>query len=180
MALAGASLLVPYQGSGEEPPEIESLLSAGEKALEGGDLKEALNHFNLALELDRKRAKTWNYLGGIHFRRGDYSKALLHFKQALTIDPRDARASNNIGSAYEHLGNYGSAEEYYLKAIGIEESYPVPYRNLGILYVSRMNKPDLARSFWTRYLALVPGGADADVIREKLQNLKAPDDDSTE
>jgi tetratricopeptide (TPR) repeat protein len=166
--------LPPFPAAAEpEEPSIETLWERGEAALEEGDAEGAMGEFSDALERDRKQPRSWNYLGGVHFGRGEYGQALLYFKQAYLLNPQDVRACNNIATAYEHLGRYGKAEGYYLQAIEIDERYPVPYRNLGILYARHLQRPDQARLYWDKFLSLVPVGADSDAVREELERLDA-------
>lgn len=162
----------PFPAAAEpQEPSIETLWERGEEALREGDTEGAMEDFSDALERDRKQPRTWNYLGGVHFGKGEYDQALLYFKQAYLLNPRDVRACNNIGTAYQHLGRHGKAETYYLQAIEIDERYPVPYRNLGILYARHLQRPDQARLYWEKFLSLVPVGADSDAVREELEQL---------
>lgn len=162
--------LIPAPSEGAEMT-AEELLEVGEQAFTRGDTETALRVFTDALELDRDQPRTWNFIGGAYFRRGDYSRALLHFKQAFLLDPDDARACNNIATAYEHLGRPRKAEAFYLKAIEIDGRYPVPYRNLGVLYADHLDLPDRARDYWERFLAMVPAGTESDAVREELGKL---------
>jgi Flp pilus assembly protein TadD len=171
MLIGLAPPLIPAPAEEGVEREAGDLLELGEKAFTRGDTETALRAFTDALELDRDHPRTWNFLGGAYFRRGDYSQALLHFKQALLLDPDDARACNNIATAYEHLGRPRRAEVFYLKAIEIDGRYPVPYRNLGVLYADRLDLPDRARDYWEKFLNLVPSGAESDAVREELEKL---------
>ena len=73
-----------------------------------------------------------------------------------------------IATAYEHLGRPRRAEVFYLKAIEIDGRYPVPYRNLGVLYADRLDLPDRARDYWEKFLNLVPSGAESDAVLMKF------------
>jgi Flp pilus assembly protein TadD len=155
----------------EASAELEALWLQGETLVSEGNVDEALEVFSRALEADRDQPRSWNYIGGIHFLRGDYMKALLDFRQAFELDPRDARACNNIATAYEHLGRFEEAETYYLRAMEIDDAYPVPYRNLGILYAEHLGRPKMARTYWEKFLKLVPLGPGSDDIRQALDEL---------
>ncbi len=152
---------------------IEELWTRGETALKAGDLDEALRLFGAALSADERRARSWNYLGGVHFAQGDLARALQDFGRALELDPRDVRACNNLGTTLERLGDYARAEEAYLRAAQIDPSYAVTQRNLGIIQAQRLGNPDAARRAWQRYLELAPAGAYADEIRRELAVLDA-------
>ncbi len=158
-----------------EPATLQELWQAGELAFESNDVETALRHFNQALEMDPDQPRTWNYLGGVHFVKGDYLKSLLHFKQAYSLNPGDARACNNIGTAYEHLDQFDKAEQFYLRAIEIDGGYAVPYRNLGVLYAEHLKRPNMAKTYWKRFIELSPSGPDAQAVKEALQKLTGAD-----
>lgn len=150
---------------------IEELWRRGEEALLHNDLDGALQAFNEALSRDEGRARSWNYVGGVHFGRGDWSKALLAFQKALALDSRDVRVCNNVGTVYERLGQFARAEEHYLRATVIAPAYPTSHRNLGVLYATRLGRPDEARRAWQRYLELSPQGPGAAEVRRELERL---------
>jgi tetratricopeptide (TPR) repeat protein len=162
----------PHPASSGSEADLETLWREGEEAFSRGDLESALESFAAAREKDRDQARTWNYLGGIHFERKDYDKALLHFRHSLSLDPGDPRVYNNIGTAYERLGQLRQAEEYYLKAIETDPDYASSHRNLGVLYDRRLDHPELARRHWEQYLLLVPAGPETHEIREALEKLR--------
>jgi tetratricopeptide (TPR) repeat protein len=181
-ALAAAWLLcalalTPAAVRGEEPAPgaaaIESLWSRGEAAFKAGDLDAALRLFDAALALDQGRARSWNYVGGVHFAQGDLTRALAAFRRALELDPRDVRACNNLGTALERLGDYAGARRAYEQAVLVDPAYPITQRNLGILESRQPGNPDAARRAWERYLELAPGGAYAAEVRRELDALKA-------
>ncbi len=104
----------PHPASFGSEADLKTLWREGEEAFSRGDLESALASFAAAQEKDQDQARTWNYLGGIHFELKDYYKALQYFKHSLSLDPGDPRVYNNIGTACEHLGQLRQAEEYYL------------------------------------------------------------------
>ena len=153
------------------PGSIEELWSRGEAAFKDGSLDQALRLFETALASDERRARSWNYVGGVHFAQGDFSRALADFRKALELDPGDVRACNNLGTALERLGDYAGAAEAYGRAVLVEPSYPVTQRNLGVLQSRRLGNPAAARRAWQRYLELAPTGAYADEVRGELALL---------
>ena len=160
-----------------EPPaaagSIEDLWSRGESAFKAGDLDNALLLFGAALAEDQSRARSWNYVGGVHFAQGDLSRALQEFRTALDLDPNDVRACNNLGTTLERLGDYAGAGEAYGRAVLVDPAYPVTQRNIGILQSRRLGNPEAARRAWERYLELAPAGAYAEDVRRELSSLPA-------
>jgi tetratricopeptide (TPR) repeat protein len=157
------------EGKGEA---LQRLWEEGQRLYGEGDVAAAEETFQRALELDPDQPRTWNYLGGIHFRQKDFAAALQHFKQALMLSPGDARACNNIATSYDHLGKHEKAKEFYLRTIRIDPEYPLPYRNLGVLYATHLGRPELAVRFWNRFLELVPSGPEADAVRKEIEELE--------
>ncbi len=157
---------------GEEPlpatGSIESLWMLGDAAFKAGDLDQALRQFDTALARDQTRARSWNYVGGVHFAQGNYARALEEFRRALQLDPRDVRACNNFGTALERLGDYAGARRAYEQAVLIDPSYALTQRNLGILESRPPGNPQAARRAWERYLQLAPDGPHAEEIRREL------------
>jgi tetratricopeptide (TPR) repeat protein len=156
------------------PGSIEELWARGEAAFKAGNLDEAQRLFATALASDERRARSWNYVGGVLFAQGDFPRALEHFRRALELDPGDVRACNNLGTALERLGDYAGAEEAYGRAVLVDPSYPTTQRNLGILHSRRQGDPAAARSAWRHYLELAPNGPYADEVRAALDALAAP------
>jgi tetratricopeptide (TPR) repeat protein len=150
---------------------IEQFWERGTSAFESGNLREALRLFNAALAKDESRARSWNYVGGVHFAMGDLLQAHQFFQRALVLDPRDVRACNNLGTALERLGEYAQAESAYQRAALIDPAYPLTQRNLGLLYSRRLGNPEAARRAWLRYLELAPTGAHAEEVRGELDAL---------
>lgn len=151
----------------------EQLWVRGEAAFRAGDLGEAARLFDAALASDRNSARSWNYVGGVHFAQGDYTRALQEFRRALELDPNDVRARNNLGTALERLGDYALAEAAYLQAARVDPAYALTLRNLGILQARRLGQPEAARASWRRFLELMPSGPYADEIRAELAALEA-------
>ena len=155
-------------------PSIEDLWVRGERAYHDGDLDGALRLLESALARDERRARSWNYVGGVHFARGDLVRAREHFRTAHELDPRDVRASNNLATVHERLGDYARAEELYQQAALLQPSYAETFRNLGVLYARRLGRPDAARRAWERYLELAPPGPAAEAVRRELEALPPP------
>jgi Flp pilus assembly protein TadD len=163
---------------GEEA--LRLLWEEGQRLYGEGDVAAAEETFQRALLLDRDQPRTWNYLGGIFFRKGDFDSALQHFKQALLLNPGDARACNNIATTYDHLEEHEKAKAFYIRTIKIDWKYPLPYRNLGVLYATHLRKPELARRFWNRFLKLVPSGPEAEAVRRELEELEKRESEAGE
>lgn len=98
-----------------------------------GNYTEAIDHFNVSINIDIKRnykkgiANNNVRLGSVYWNMGNYPLALEHFIKGLKIYEEInfkegmSMALGNIGIIYWEQKNYLKAEEYYKKALKIEE-----------------------------------------------------------
>ncbi|HEY1034137.1 MAG TPA: tetratricopeptide repeat protein [Pseudoxanthomonas sp.] len=77
--------------------------------LEQGDLKDALRHAEIALELDPGYATTWSNTGVMYLRDGDAARAELAYRHALDLDPDNAGALFNLVTFYLRAGDADAA-----------------------------------------------------------------------
>ena len=166
--------------SAAEGEALRLLWEEGERLYGEGDVAAAEKTFQRALQLDRDQPRTWSYLGGTYFRKGDFDSALQHFKQALMLNPGDARACNNVATTYNRLGKHEKAKDFYLRTIKIDWKYPLPYRNLGVLYATHLRRPELAKRFWNRFLKLVPSGPEAEAVRREMEEMEKRESEAGE
>ncbi|MES2132634.1 MAG: tetratricopeptide repeat protein [Bacteroidota bacterium] len=71
----------------------------------------------------KHKAKSYNLIGILCYKKGDYTKALLFQKKALALNEAIhysygiAINETNLGNIYSDIGNYALAEVSYLKAL---------------------------------------------------------------
>ena len=89
-------------------PDYES----GKKAVQAGNWKLALEHFDRAAARDPSSADVQNYLGYAWRKSGNLDLAFKHYESALRLDPRHRGAHEYIGEAYLMTNNLKKAEEH--------------------------------------------------------------------
>jgi tetratricopeptide (TPR) repeat protein len=77
----------------------------------------------------------------------------------------------NMGCVYRAGRRYEKAEEEFRKALALDESDADIHYNLGVLYDDDLNKPEMARKHYNRFLELEPKGQDAARVREWLSSM---------
>jgi tetratricopeptide (TPR) repeat protein len=130
--------------------DIEKGINYGEKGL------------ILAQKLDWKfgKAKCYNNLGLIYFRKNNYPKAFDYYFKALKLNDELGNKKgiagnlNNIGNIYDAQTNYHVALDYYFKALKINEEInnknwiTINLGNIGSIYNSQSNYPKALEYFF--------------------------------
>lgn len=98
-----------------------------------GELKEALNYYNKALENCKKigdikqTGAAIGNLGNVYYRFGEFEKAIDHYKKALEISKSikdrsgEANRLGNMGNAYIEFGELDDAIDSYINALNISK-----------------------------------------------------------
>lgn len=112
-------------------------LSPFEEALlfdEQGDLDQARQGYQLAIEAEDSIADAYCNLGIIESQQQNFAKAIDCFGRALKADPRHSEAHYNLANIYAEVGNYPLAKIHYETAIEVDPSFPSSYFNLGLTF----------------------------------------------
>jgi tetratricopeptide (TPR) repeat protein len=94
-----------------------------------GAFEEAMNAFEMAIELDPSYGWSYNNLASIYFHQKRYSEAIPLYQKGLQLldDYKDkAFLWNRLGDAYRRLDENDQAAEAYRKAIDLDpENVPL-------------------------------------------------------
>ena len=112
---------------------------------------------------------------GIEIQAGRFEQALQASERYLTLWPDDARGHHLLGEIYRQQDHNGTdvtrAESCFKQAIGLDDSYPEPYRALGLLYyktgLSQQAKPYLEAS-----LTLAPDAPENVYLRKYISQIQ--------
>ena len=114
--------------------EAEYYFNLGVDYYYQGLLKEALEAFDRAIEIDPNIAPPWHGKGNVYDDLGEYQKALLAFDRAIEIDPNIAAPWDGKGVVYDNLGEYQKALQAYDRAIEIDPNFTYPWNGKGNVY----------------------------------------------
>ena len=119
-----------------------------------------------------KLAQLANDRGLALFRERNYEAAASEFTEALRQRPDFSQAANNLGFVYFKQNEFSEAARWFENAIKLDPARAIAYANLGDAYAqgSQPDK-DKAKAAYQTYLALVPAGPSADLVRAKLAAL---------
>jgi len=95
-------------------------------------MKEALEQFRLALELDPTFSEVWSNLGRALIMEGSYEEATEVLRKGIAQAPEYADIRNFLGIAYLYQKDYDSAVEQFERAISLNANYIGAHFLLGI------------------------------------------------
>ena len=117
------------------PKDPYLYLRRGLSYLDLGQLENARNDFNKAIELDNTIAEAYINRARIAINDKKFDEALQDVNAALKINSNLADAFVLRGNIYREQGNFSMAATEYEKAIKIDPSLPGIYYNRGVLYI---------------------------------------------
>lgn len=99
------------------PPQVLNVL--GLAALEAGDAKEAILHFEAAIAADTSATALWMNLAKAHRLAGDDGAERTTLERVLSLDQLHLMALIRLAELHERLGEHGSAEDRWNMVLGI-------------------------------------------------------------
>jgi tetratricopeptide (TPR) repeat protein len=102
----------------------------GNALFQEGQVDEAIEHYQKALEINPNFAEARNNLGWALSKRGEVDSSIEQFQKALGIDPNYAHAHNNLGIALVKKGQLNEAIAQFQEALRLEPGYGNAQNNL--------------------------------------------------
>jgi tetratricopeptide (TPR) repeat protein len=125
-----------------------------------GHIKEAIEHYQKAIQIDPNYAEAQNNLGAALAAEGRFDEAIGNYHKAIQISPNFAYALNNLGMALAARGQFDDAIENYRKAIQISPNFADALDNLGAALTVK-GRFDEALGYYRQALAIDPNFAGA-------------------
>ena len=151
--------------------ESETHLQMGISLLAQGELNEAIDSFNKAIELNPDNPKSHLNIGNTFKKQNNLNAAIDSYKVALELKPNFPEACNALGIAYQNQGNLEAAIESLNRAILLKPNFPETYYHLGNTYIDQGDLMSAITSL-NKAIQLEPGFAEAhnnlgNVLREQ-------------
>jgi tetratricopeptide (TPR) repeat protein len=137
----------------------------------GAPLKEIIEAYKKAVELDAHSAGALVNLGTLYFNSRNWLQAERYYKQAIEADPEYALAHFDLANLYDERGDPARALEHYLIALKLSPTYADAHYNVALLYQGA-NKALKAVHHWMTYLKLDPSSQWAGIARRELAKLR--------
>jgi len=97
---------------------------------EKGKDREALQHFENSVRINRRQPEVLASLGAFYLERRRVEDSLSHLQEALEIEPRLEEAHYNLGNVYLALGKANEALAEYQHALEIQSDDIEPMNNM--------------------------------------------------
>jgi tetratricopeptide (TPR) repeat protein len=143
---------------------VDDLFERAEELERCGALAEAARLYGIAQTMDRSDPVLPFNLGNVLDAQGRPAEAALAYRQAIARDPAFAEAWLNLGLLRESADDLAGAAECYRRAVEARPDYADALFNLALLLVHR-DDPGAALPLFDRFLALKPGGKEAQQAR---------------
>jgi tetratricopeptide (TPR) repeat protein len=168
------------------PDHALTLFHLGRLAAASGRYEEALDLLRKAQAIDASLPAR-EELGSVCLKLGtaalsdkEFDRAVDWYRQAGTYG-KVHEARQGQGTAFQAAyraefdrGNYSAAAGHLRSAVEIRPDTASDCLALGDLYAQKLRRPDEARRYYQKYLALMPRGPDADRVRGYVSPSAAP------
>ncbi|MHC4067250.1 MAG: tetratricopeptide repeat protein, partial [Planctomycetota bacterium] len=142
----------------KRPQNALAQVNLGNALFNSGRVREALGHYEKALQIKPGEAKAHYNLANALVAEARVRDALPHYEEAIRIKPRDAHAHYNLGIALSKLDRTDEEIEHYLQALRIDPNHVGACNNLGLALVKR-GEFQRALQYYYRALQIDPDSA---------------------
>ncbi|MFC2160973.1 protein kinase, partial [Acidobacteriota bacterium] len=138
------------------PREKGLFYSLGNYYFGRGNLDQAKNEFNKALELDPNYGDAHNLLGYVYSGMGKFLKAVEHLKKYVALNPNDPNPIDSLAAAYFWMGELDEASTNYKAAIEIKSNFGSDF---SVGYISALKEEHAEALRWfDQFIAVTPPG----------------------
>ena len=103
----------------------------------------AIQHYRIALSLDKNYGLAWNNLGASLECLGDKQQAKLAYEEAIRLNPNHIEAQNNLGAIFSEEGLTDKASKYFEAAIATNPDFIEAHYNLSLIKTYKIGDPHL-------------------------------------
>jgi tetratricopeptide (TPR) repeat protein len=127
----------------------------GELLAQKGQMDEAVDHFQKALQIQPGFAEAHYNLGNALVKEGQLDNAIIQFQKTLEIEPDNAEAHNNLGWVLLQKKRLDEAIFHFQTALKFQPAFADAHQNLGNCF-SQMGRLDEAIAHYQKALDIQP------------------------
>ena len=144
--------------------DFRALYVQGKSSLMAGSYSRSLERLSRSIKANESFAPAHFEMGNVYYKRGDYGNAIRKYDRALELDEKNLDTMNNLAVVCASAGRFKRAEKLLQRVIELQNDNATAHRNLGILYDTHLENPRRAITHYKRYLAIVPGASDRNLV----------------
>ena len=137
---------------------------------EGASVREAMDAYRKALELNPDAAGAWVNIGTLHYQQRELEEAERCYRQALKTSPNYALAHFNLGNICEESERLSEAVNHYRLALRLQPEYGDAHYNIALVY-ERAGELMRAAKHWRSYLKIDSTSPWALIARRQLKGI---------
>ena len=142
-------------------PNVNDLLTQGDRLRDGGDVSQAAWTYLKAMRLDPTRSAAGERIAFLHLAKGDIERAESMFDSVLKTAPESAPAMTGRGLAQLRAGNLADARASLQRAMELDPESEIALLALGLV-CDWTGQAEEARRHYTRALELDPVSIEAE------------------
>jgi len=126
LGIAIAAALIPFNiqtFAASQETQADYYFQEGFAALNFGEYKKAIKHFDRVINLDPNYIDAYINKGIAFHELGNFEEAISNYDKALEIEPDNPIALNNKGYVFSKMKKYDEAVPYYNRALEINPTY---------------------------------------------------------
>jgi superkiller protein 3 len=125
-----------------------------------GEVREAILHYETAVNLQSNDAEGHGNLAAALIRDGRVDEAISHWQESLKIRPGNAEIQNYLAAALLQKGEVKEAAVHWKRSLELQPNNADTINNLGIA-ISQEGRISEAIALWDKALALQPNNVNA-------------------
>jgi protein O-mannosyl-transferase len=137
------------------PLQIDSHVNLGHIAGREKNWEQAIEKFDLGINLGTKKADTFYYAGFARNNLGRYKEAIPYFEKAISLKPFKSDYYFDLGNSYKHLQLFDDALHQFRKTLEIDPSHYKAHNNMGTIFWA-LGIMDRAKDAFEKVLSIKP------------------------
>ena len=126
----------------DEKPEPKQRFKEGTRALERGELGEAIEIFAALVQDEPDYVAARVNLGNAYYTHGEYVAAVRQFEEAHTRQPENPKILLNLAASKSALDQLDEAIDLLIEALNVDPEYRDVHYNLAIAYWRKGREPE--------------------------------------
>ncbi len=121
-----------HQPQAKKHRATHALLEKAERYYAAGQILEAQDHFDRAVEADKASPAALSQAGNFYFKQQQPRQAIPLFSRVTQLDPNNALAWRNLGVGYSAAGEYAAAIAAFENAVRLKPDYAAAHHALAL------------------------------------------------